>query len=227
MANPTKSSGCLGIFLKLIGIGSNQSSAVRVNFLPYRLRENFLSAAELTFYRALEQAVSDMYRINNKVRLWDVLYVPRSDESRKYENKISSKHLDFLLCDPATMQPVLAIELDDISHNRKDRQERDAFVDQALAAAGLPVLHIRAARTYSIAEIQQQIAGLLPETALTVQPSPPLLPSAQTNPADSNPTCPKCHAGMVRRKASKGNHAGKRFWACVNYPQCREIIRID
>ena len=112
-------SGCLGFFLNLLGIGVGAGSGRGKNDLPYRLRGNFLSAAELAFYRVLEQAVGQTYSINNKVRLWDVLYVPRRDDGRAHENKISSKHIDFLLCDPSTMQPVLAIELDDASHNRK------------------------------------------------------------------------------------------------------------
>lgn len=195
--------------------------AVPVSLFHYWQRDNFLSAAELAFYRVLEQAVGQSYSINNKVRLWDVLYVPRRDDSRTYENKISSKHIDFLLCNPTTMQPVLAIELDDASHNRKDRQDRDAFVDQACAAAGLPILHIKAARTYSIAEVQQQITSVLPSTASTMLVPPPL-------PVESTePSCPKCHIAMVSRKAAKGEHAGKRFWACTNYPKCREIIGID
>ena len=41
-------------------------------------------------------------------------------KSGKYENKISGKYIDFLFCDPVTMQPVLAIELDDASHQRKN-----------------------------------------------------------------------------------------------------------
>ncbi|TWU54912.1 Topoisomerase DNA binding C4 zinc finger [Rubripirellula tenax] len=217
----SQQSGCLGFFLKLFGIGPGAGSGRGKNDLPYRLRDNFLSAAELAFYRVLEQAVGQTYSINNKVRLWDVLYVPRQDDSRTYENKISSKHIDFLLCDLTTMQPVLAIELDDASHNRKDRQDRDAFLDGALAAAGLSILHIKAAHTYSIAEAQQQIASVLPDTASTMS-APPLLPAESSEPA-----CPKCHTAMVQRKAAKGAHAGKRFWACTNYPKCREIIGID
>ncbi|QDS94646.1 Topoisomerase DNA binding C4 zinc finger [Roseimaritima multifibrata] len=217
----SQQSGCLGIFLKLLGIGSGAGPGSKNQDLPYRVRDNFLSAAELAFYRVLEQAVGQTYSINNKVRLWDVLYVPRSDESRKYENKISSKHLDFLLCDPITMQPVLAVELDDASHDRKDRQDRDAFLDQALATAGLSILHITAARTYSIAEVQQQITSFLPDEANT-SPAPPPLPTKS-----NAPSCPKCHTAMVQRKAAKGAHAGKHFWACTNYPQCREIIGID
>jgi len=217
--------GCLGFFLKILGIGPKGSSASAKSNLPYRLRDNFLSAAELAFYRVLEQSVGPRYSINNKVRLWDVLYVPRSDESRKFENKISSKHIDFLLCDPTTMTPVLAIELDDASHNRKDRQDRDAFVDQALAAAGLPILRITATRTYSIAEIQQQIVAALPNsTPPNSQLPPPLSPSSSP---PSAPACPKCHTAMVHRKAAQGKHAGKRFWACTNYPKCREITGID
>ncbi|KAA1258019.1 Topoisomerase DNA binding C4 zinc finger [Rubripirellula obstinata] len=221
MVNKPERTGCLGFFLKLLGIGPGAGSGKGRNDLPYRQRDNFLSAAELAFYRVLEQAVGETYSINNKVRLWDVLYVPRRDDSRTYENKISSKHIDFLLCEPSTMQPVLAIELDDASHNRKDRQERDAFLDQALTAAGLAILHIKAARTYSIAEVGQQIASVLPGTASNMSVAPPL-------PTNSNvPSCPKCHTAMVGRKAAKGAHAGKRFWACTNYPKCREIIGID
>ncbi len=175
---------------------------------------------------ALAQTAGQNYSINNKVRLWDVLYVPWSEESRKYENKISSKHIDFLLCDPTTMQPVLAIELDGASHHRKDRQDRDAFLDQALAAAGLPILHIKAARSYSIAEVQQQIVVVLPGTE-AASFDPPPLPADQSSPKATAPPCPKCNTAMVKRKAAKGKHAGKRFWACSNYPQYRKVIGID
>ncbi len=221
MVKPDDQSGCLGFFLKLLGIGPGTESGKGQSDLPYRLRDNFLSAAELAFYRVLKQAVGQTHSINNKVRLWDVLYVPRRDDSRTYENKISSKHIDFLLCDPTTMQPVLAIELDDASHNRKDRQDRDIFLDKALTAAGLAILHIKAARSYSIAEVQRQIASVVPGTASTVSAPPPLLEKF------SEPICPKCHTAMVRRKAARGANAGKCFWSCTNYPQCREIIGID
>ncbi|TWU51967.1 DUF2726 domain-containing protein [Rubripirellula reticaptiva] len=221
MADKSERDGCFGFFFKLLGIGPGARSGVTQNVLPYRLRDNFLSAAELAFFRVLQQAVGQSYSINHKVRLWDVLYVPRSDDSRTHENKIRSKHVDFLLCDPTTMQPVLAIELDDTTHNRKDRQDRDAFVDKAFAAAALSILHIKAARAYSITEVQEQIAAVLPDTA-TFLSSPPPLPQES-----SEPSCSKCHTTMVRRKAAKGVHAGKRFWACVNYPNCREIIGID
>lgn len=41
------------------------------------------------------------------------------------------------------------------------------------------------------------------------------------------PACPKCGNGMVKRTAKQGANAGKLFWGCANYPQCRGIVPID
>lgn len=39
--------------------------------------------------------------------------------------------------------------------------------------------------------------------------------------ATSALTCPICRASMVKRKAKKGPYAGKSFWGCSRYPQCK------
>jgi len=43
------------------------------------------------------------------------------------------------------MEPVLGIELDDSSHQKKKQQEKDVFQDAVFAAAELPILRIKAA----------------------------------------------------------------------------------
>ena len=58
-------------------------------------------------------------------------------------NKVSSKHVDFLICDK-DLHIKCIIELDDNSHNQKDRQERDTFVDQILTSVGYKIIHTRA-----------------------------------------------------------------------------------
>lgn len=35
--------------------------------------------------------------------------------------------------------------------------------------------------------------------------------------------CPKCGGKLVSRVAKKGNYAGKEFYGCCNYPDCRYI----
>lgn len=40
-------------------------------------------------------------------------------------------------------------------------------------------------------------------------------------------TCPRCGSKLVIRTATKGYHAGEKFWGCSNYPKCRYIQNID
>lgn len=35
------------------------------------------------------------------------------------------------------------------------------------------------------------------------------------------PFCPVCQSRMVKRKAKNGANAGKKFWGCTRYPDCR------
>ncbi len=86
----------------------------------------------------------------SKIRVADVLFIPRgTPQYRKHFNKINAKHIDFLLCDPGTLAPRLAIELDDSSHNRADRRARDEFLNSALTAAHLPFLRLPVTSTYN------------------------------------------------------------------------------
>ena len=59
-----------------------------------------------------------------------------------YFNKIKAKHTDFVLCDPDTLEILCGVELDDPSHDRPERIERDEFVDHVYEAAGIPLIHV-------------------------------------------------------------------------------------
>jgi hypothetical protein len=148
-----------------------ESSAAVKNDLAtvhYRKCRSLLSPAERSFFGVLEPIAVDLsLRVFSKVRLADVLYVPRDAPNRQaLVNRTLQKHLDFVLCDPSTLAPVLVVELDDASHDLDDRQRRDDFVDAACSAAQLPVLHVRAQRSYAVAAVRAQVAGLLLSTGL-------------------------------------------------------------
>lgn len=129
--------------------------------LPYEKAGPLLTPAERSFYGVLDQAV-DGQRVFAKVRLGDLLDVVRgTPRPRVYRNKIDRKHVDFVLCNARTLVPELVIELDDRSHDRLDRQERDAFVDAALEAAGLPILHVAAKRAYIPTELRALLTSRL------------------------------------------------------------------
>lgn len=126
--------------------------------LPYAVRERLVTKAELKFYRALQKAAAADFEVFAMVRIADILTVPsQTTQRRKWMGKILAKHIDFLLCEPASLAPQLAIELDDASHDRPDRRERDEFVDHAFESAGLPLLRIRNSSSYDPAALRQLI----------------------------------------------------------------------
>jgi hypothetical protein len=125
---------------------------------PYELRR-FLTPAERAFFRVLRDAVGDEYALFAKVRVADILKVRQGEKDfAVHFNRISAKHVDFLLCDPSDVSPVLAIELDDATHERADRRRRDAFLDEAFASAGLPLARFRAGTAYDPAQLADEIA---------------------------------------------------------------------
>lgn len=152
--------GCLFVILKLLGIAP-ANAPVTID-LPYQRKDYLLTKAERSFFGVLQNAVGNQYLIFAKVRLADLVFVPRGTEKwQSHFNRIQSKHIDFVLCDHNAVRPLVAIELDDSSHDRADRQERDGFIDSALAAAGLPTLHVTARSGYNVQQLADSIHQIL------------------------------------------------------------------
>ena len=107
---------------------------------PYMARRYLLSEAELIFYKSLKTVLPDGVRIMVKVRLGDVITCSDRDWHAGHGPPIAAKHLDFVLVDDANTRVFGAIELDDKSHARRNRRQRDQFVNTAMRAAGVPLL---------------------------------------------------------------------------------------
>lgn len=124
---------------------------------PYHSRNTLLSAGELVFFQALIKAIPSHQMIAPKVRLGDVINCSDQDWARGHGPRISAKHLDFVVIDRLTSRIILAIELDDRSHERPERKQRDAFLNKALEAAHVPLLRVPAARSYNLDDIRTAI----------------------------------------------------------------------
>jgi len=128
----------------------------------FESKKALMSPGELQFFRALEVALGSHYRVFSKVRLADIVQPVKTGDNRAWYaafGVIKSKHVDFVVCDPDILEFRLVVELDDKSHERIDRAERDRKVDDILAQANLPVLHFTARASYSTEEIQERIFG--------------------------------------------------------------------
>lgn len=127
--------------------------ASRRSALPYRRRRSLLSRGEKAFYDVLRVAVAERFGIAIKPRLADVVLCPRTRWHSAAGARVKPRHVDFLLYDHETTAPVLALELDDASHDAPERRERDAFVDEALLVAGVVLVRVRAASSYDAREL--------------------------------------------------------------------------
>lgn len=140
--------------------------------LPYSKKQYFFSAAERSFYEVLKRLVSAEHTVFAKVRLVDLVGVrPGAGNRQSHLNRINRKHVDFVLCN-RDLAPVVAIELDDSSHEKEDRKDRDEFVDQVLASVAFPIVHIRAKRSYAPDEIRAALHPYLPAKSAAEVPHP-------------------------------------------------------
>jgi len=138
--------------------------------LDFVSRNVLYSPAERSFLGVLEQALDNRYRVFGKVRLGDIVMPAKGlGSSRRMTalNRINRKHVDFVVCRAADLALVGVLELDDLSHGRDDRIQRDGFVDRVLAMSNIPVVHFLAARGYAVQEVRARLAEILPGIAST------------------------------------------------------------
>lgn len=106
-----------------------------------------LTENEQDFYNKIKGYVySQELHIITKIRLADLIEPKVNQYKNKSEwqtsfNKISAKHIDFAIIND-NMEILFLIELDDITHNYYDRQERDEFVNISLVNAGYTLLRV-------------------------------------------------------------------------------------
>lgn len=132
------------------------------NLFPYLRKQQFLSAAERSFYGVLCQVVGPDQIVIAKVRLADLVRVEPGIRGKgffRHFNRISGKHVDFVVCDRATMEPVYCVELDDRSHKARARADRDDFVDAVMEAAGVRLVHVPCQAAYGIEEVRGKVEG--------------------------------------------------------------------
>jgi very-short-patch-repair endonuclease len=133
---------------------------------PYSRRNCLFSAAERSFYEILQRLTPE-HTVFAKVRLAELVHVQGTVSRQMHLNRLDRKHIDFVVCDK-NLAPVFAIELDGTSHQQADSRTRDEFVDEVLAAAALPVIHVRARHAYVMDEIHRLLLPYLRIGTLTL-----------------------------------------------------------
>lgn len=124
----------------------------------YKRKNFFLTRAEHECFDALMAAVGKDYFIFAQVHLPTLIDNKVVGQNwRAAFRHINGKSVDFVLCDKAFMSPKLAIELDDKTHERPERQERDVEVERILQEAGVPLLRLQNKGRFDMGELTRMI----------------------------------------------------------------------
>lgn len=129
----------------------------------YRPKLSILTKTEQIFLVNLRAALVNNVEIIPQAHISSILdhEVPGQSYKGAFA-KINGKSVDFLVCTKNTYIPILAIELDDASHNRYDRVERDKFVNNAFKQAGIPLVRISRGEWESVGRLKSKLQKSIP-----------------------------------------------------------------
>ena len=134
--------------------GSTAKKAANIDYSKAYQAKYLLTKNEWHEYKKLKElAAGKGLQICPKVRVLDIIE-PRTskDHYMTLLNKVQSKHIDFLVTDN-DLRIMGIIELDDNSHNKMDRQERDEFLDTILKSVGYKVVHTKSITEETLKQI--------------------------------------------------------------------------
>lgn len=128
----------------------------------YAKKQFIMTKAENEFYHALQSVFGTQYEIYPQAHL--DLFLDHKTKGQNWKAALSSiqrKSVDFLICSRDFYNPLVAIELDDASHQHPDRIERDAKIDAICRAAGMPLERFKWQSNYDLEEIRSRLAPYL------------------------------------------------------------------
>lgn len=155
----------VGIVLVIKFFASNSSEKEEVKKKPlykYNRKDFLISRPEHEFFNILVEILGNKYNIFSQVHLPTILDHKIKGQTWKAAfSHINGKSVDFVICDKAYIKPLLAIELDDKSHDRLDRIERDSEVERILEEAGMPLVRFGNNGSFNKEEINRLIVEKL------------------------------------------------------------------
>ncbi len=127
----------MAIGVKLFNTKSQPIAAYRKKYL--------LTKNEYSFYQKIKPTIqAKNLRVLCKIRLADLIEPePNKNQKEWYAafNRIKSKHIDFAIA-TEDMKVIALVELQDNTHQKSDRKERDEFVNTAVTNAGYMLLSV-------------------------------------------------------------------------------------
>lgn len=153
----------VALAIKFFTNNSTEKEEVKKKSIYKYTRKDFLiSRPEHEFFDILVEILGSKYHIFTQVHLPTILDHKIKGQTWKAAfSHINGKSVDFVICDKKYIKPLLAIELDDKSHDRIDRIERDSEVERMLEEAGMPLVRFGNNGSFNKEEINRLIVEKL------------------------------------------------------------------
>ncbi len=151
----------LFVILLLSSLVRRQTSEIKrvrgddLDVWPFMSRV-FMTNAEVRFFHQLKQAVPE-FLIFAQVGLSRLIESTDEEDEKFWLNRINRMSLDYVLVNQDCQNVMVAIELDDWSHESQTRTSADLKKDKALMSAGIPIIRFYCEETITDAEIRQEL----------------------------------------------------------------------
>lgn len=131
-----------------------EEDVVRLNALgkyPFTVRPAFLNYNEMPFFELLTDKMPPNIVVCPKISLQNILSVNATDKNKDSDlKKLSSKKVDFLLCENTTMKPIVAIELGSMPVT-----EDEIFTEKACKDSGIKFARVPMKERYSLEDLEE------------------------------------------------------------------------
>ena len=136
-----------------------ESAEIKKSTYRYFARNAIMTERENKFFQQLNEILGNKWFVIPQVHLSALLnHKVKGQNWKAAFRHINGKSVDFVLLSKETMKPICAIELDDSTHNYKNRAERDAEVERIFTEAKLPLARFKNPEKLSRQDIVNTIA---------------------------------------------------------------------
>lgn len=142
----------INIALNKFNINTNNEKE-NINIGLYEKKEYLMTKNELKFYKQLKKITDKMnLTIFTQVSLYQII----KNKEYKDFNRIKSKSIDFVITEN-NGKIKLCIELDDNTHNKNKRIERDNFINEIFKQTNINLLRIPVQEFYNLETLENKI----------------------------------------------------------------------
>ncbi len=132
------------VLVVLVGLFRRKTQKAQPYKYLYGRKASVMTHTEQEFFRLLTRIIGDRFLVFPQIHLPSIVEHKIKGQSWFGAFRhIDEKSVDYVLCEKNSLHTVLAIELDDPSHERPDRIQRDIEVQRILESANLPLLRIK------------------------------------------------------------------------------------